>query len=430
MKNSKKFWLGIGVGVLATLILCFAGTIMFQMYYLNWQLGAGLISANKGTNNTQIESESGDSEEEIPGLSGELDWTEIGMKAEFIQGLLSGYYLNGFSAEDMETGVYKGLVNSLGDPYTVYYSEEEYADFMESSSGSYCGIGVQVSQNMSTGVITVVRTFVNGSSYEEGVLPGDIIYKVEEEEVTGVDLNNVVTKIKGEEGTFVNVTVYRESEMEYLTFRLERRQIVVDTISHEMLEDNIGYISIMEFDEVTYDQFILAMDDLEDQGMEALIVDVRDNGGGLMDQVVGMLDRLLPEGLIVYTEDKYGERDEHFSTATESFDKPMIVLVNGNSASASEIFAGALQDYEVATILGTQTFGKGIVQTLLPLTDGTALKVTISKYYTPNGTNIHGVGITPDVEVDLKDELKSKPIVPKEEDNQLQEAIRILKEKK
>ena len=161
-----------------------------------------------------------------------------------------------------------------------------------------------------------------------------------------------------------------------------------------------------------------------------MIVDVRDNGGGLMDQVVGMLDRLLPEGLIVYTEDKYGERDEHFSTATESFDKPMIVLVNGNSASASEIFAGALQDYEVATILGTQTFGKGIVQTLLPLTDGTALKVTISKYYTPNGTNIHGVGITPDVEVDLKDELKSKPIVPKEEDNQLQEAIRILKEKK
>lgn len=424
MNNTKKFWLGLLAGVMGTLVICFAGILLFQTIYLNWQLGSGVISENNGYNNEQEVSE----EETIPGPSEKLDWESVGLKLEFLQELLAAYYLNDFTAEDMENGLYKGLVNSLGDPYTVYYTKEEYEEFAEATSGSYCGIGVQVSQNMSTGIITVVRTFVNGSSYEEGMLPGDIIYKVEDEEVTGIDLNTVVTKIKGEEGTYVNVTVYRESELEYLTFRLQRRQIVVDTVTHEMVADNIGYISIMEFDEVTYDQFVLAMDDLEKQGMEALIVDVRGNGGGLMDQACGILDRLLPEGLIVYTEDKYGEREEHFSSEEESFDKPMVVLVNGTSASASEIFAGAMQDYEAATILGTQTFGKGIVQTLLPLTDGTAIKVTISKYYTPNGTNIHGVGITPDVELDLADELKAKAIVPKEEDNQLQEAIRILQE--
>ena len=212
-----------------------------------------------------------------------------------------------------------------------------------------------------------------------------------------------------------------------MDFRLERRQIEVDTIEYEMLEDSIGYITITEFDEVTADQFRAALDDLEKKGMKGLIIDVRDNPGGLLDKVCDMLDRLLPKGLIVYTENKYGERSEEYSTDKESFDKPLVVLVNGNSASASEIFAGAIQDYGIGTILGTQTFGKGIVQTILPLNDGTAMKVTISKYFTPKGTNIHGVGITPDVELDLDEEMKKEAVVPKEKDNQLQEAVKLIK---
>lgn len=440
MNGNKKFWVGLGAGIVLTLTICVGTLLIVQNRYLSWQIDQGLITDNQGGNNRGQENgsddagsggaeSSGEEKDHLPGLQGELKWDLIEEKLEFLETLLESYYLYDYDAQDVEDGLYKGLVNSLGDPYTVYYTAEEYADFMESSSGTYCGIGVLVSQNMQTGIITVVRTFTSGSSYEQGILPGDIIYKVENEEVTGVDLNTVVSKIKGEEGTFVNVTVVREGEPDYLTFRLERRQIEVDTIEYEMLADQIGYITITEFDEVTAEQFRTALQTLEKQDMKGLIVDVRDNPGGLVDQVCDVLDRLLPEGLIVYTEDKYGNRNEERSTDKESFDKPLVVLVNGNSASASEIFAGAVQDYGVGTILGTQTFGKGIVQTILPLSDGTGLKVTISKYYTPNGTNIHGVGITPDVELDLDEELKKEVNLPKEKDNQLQEAVRILKEK-
>lgn len=441
MKDNKRFWLGVLIGVAMSVMLCFAGVLVFQGIYLSQQLDYGIIGGNQSLNNgasTQVgeqDQDTGTAEQmpdRIPGLQGELNWEDIGYKLETLEEALELCYLNDFDAEAVEDGIYKGMVNSLGDPYTVYYNEQEYAEFMESSSGTYCGIGVMVSQNMTTGIITVVRAFKNGSSYEEGILPGDIIYKVEEEEVTGIDLNTVVSKIKGEEGTYVNVTIVRENlsggAAEELTFRLERRQVEVDTVEHEMLDKEIGYILVTAFEEVTADQFRAALDDLEDQGMKGLIIDVRDNGGGLMDQVCEMLDRLLPEGLIVYTEDKYGERSEVRSDAKESFDKPLVVLVNGNSASASEIFAGAIQDYGIGTILGTQTFGKGIVQTILPLTDGTAMKVTISKYYTPKGQDIHGVGITPDVVLDLDTSLKQKPIVEKAEDNQIQEALRILRQ--
>ncbi|MCI8626143.1 MAG: S41 family peptidase [Lachnospiraceae bacterium] len=433
MKGNKKFWAGLGAGVALTLLVCLGILFVQQSVELSRQLRQGQTLGNPDSQKDDKKDKDKDSEDRASwedhqtGLQGELNWDTIGYKLELLEGLLESYYLNDFSAKDVEDGLYKGLVSSLGDPYTVYYTAEEYAKFMESTSGTYCGIGVMVSQNVQTGIITVVRAFTNGSSYEQGILPGDIIYKVEDEEVTGIDLNTVVSRIKGEEGTFVNVTVVREGESDYLDFRLERRQIEVDTIEYEMLEDSIGYITITEFDEVTADQFRAALDDLEKKGMKGLIIDVRDNPGGLLDKVCDMLDRLLPKGLIVYTENKYGERSEEYSTDKESFDKPLVVLVNGNSASASEIFAGAIQDYGIGTILGTQTFGKGIVQTILPLNDGTAMKVTISKYFTPKGTNIHGVGITPDVELDLDEEMKKEAVVPKEKDNQLQEAVKLIK---
>ncbi len=211
-----------------------------------------------------------------------------------------------------------------------------------------------------------------------------------------------------------------------MEFSITRRTIEVPTIEYEMLDNKIGYIAVSEFDEVTAEQFREAVADLEKQGQKGLIIDVRNNPGGLLTTVVDMLDRILPKGLIVYTEDKYGNKEEKFSTAKEEFKKPLAVLINGNSASASEIFAGAIQDYKVGTIVGTTSFGKGIVQSIIPLTDGTAIKVTVSKYYTPKGRNIHKIGIEPDVKEELKDDLRQKVVIEKNEDNQLQKAIGII----
>ena len=282
---------------------------------------------------------------------------------------------------------------------------------------------------MKTGIITIVRPYKDGPAYNAGLLPDDIIYKVEGEEVTGEDLSEVVSKIKGKEGTKVNITIYRDGVADPMDFTLERKKINIPTIEYEMLEDDIGYILIYEFDSITISQFSNALKALEKMGMKGLIVDVRDNPGGLLDSVVKILDRLLPRGLIVYTEDKYKNRTEENAKNPDKFDQPIVVLINGNSASASEIFAGALQDYEKATIVGTTTFGKGIVQRILPLSDGTALKLTVSKYFTPKGRNIHGTGIEPDIEVELSEDLKQLVTIPRDDDNQLQKAIEVLKDK-
>ena len=262
---------------------------------------------------------------------------------------------------------------------------------------------------------------------EAGLRPGDILYKVGDAEVTGMDLTMVVSQIKGEENTKVLISVAREGEEDYLEFQVERRTIEIQTVGSAMLEDQIGYISITSFDDVTTDQFMKALDELETQGIKGLIVDLRGNGGGLVSSVCAILDRLLPEGLIVYTEDKYGNREEETSDAEHYFDKPLAVLVNGNSASASEIFAGAIKDYGIGTLVGTKTYGKGIVQKIYPLHDGTAVKLTVSKYYTPKGNNIHEIGIEPDVEIDLEEALKKEVVVPLGEDNQVQKALEVLR---
>ena len=349
-------------------------------------------------------------------------------KLEGLNGLIDQYYIEDVNDEDLVDGLYKGYVAGIGDPYSNYYTKEEYNALKESSSGIYFGIGASVSQDVKTGIITIVKPFVSSPAYEVGLLPGDVLYKVDNEEVTGEDLTEVVSKIKGPEGSSAELTIIREGNTKELEFSVPRRQIEVPTIEYTMLEDQIGYISISEFDEVTVDQFKNAIDDLDNQGQRGLIVDVRNNPGGLLDSVSKMLDRLLPEGLIVYTEDKYGNREEIKSDGKEFFDKPMIVLTNGNSASASEIFAGAVQDYEIGKIVGTTTFGKGIVQSIFPLNDETAVKVTVSKYFTPKGRDIHEVGIAPDVEVELNEELKQQVVIEKEEDNQLQTGIEVLEE--
>ena len=403
MKDKKQFLTGIAAGFVITMVLVEA--VMF---------GQNVLA---------------DMESESRKENGQLDLTGSGVEAklEEIQALMETYYLEEIDTEQVEDYLYKGAVAGLGDIYAAYYTEEEYQSLIDSTNGSYYGIGVEISQNMSTGIITISRIFEGSPAEEAGLLPGDVLYKIAGQEVTGEDLNKVVSLIKGEEYTTVSVEVARDGQSGYLEFEVERRTIEVPTVESEMLEDNIGYIAITSFDDVTTEQFMTALDTLESQGMEALIVDLRNNGGGLVSSVCAILDRLLPEGLIVYTEDKYGNREEEFSDAENYFDKPMAVLVNGNSASASEIFAGAIKDYGIGTLVGTTTYGKGIVQKIYPLSDGTAVKLTVSKYYTPNGNNIHGTGIEPDVTVELSEDLMYEVEVPKEEDNQLQAAIEALK---
>ena len=347
-------------------------------------------------------------------------------KMELLMQLIDQYYMYDISVDDMRTGAYKGLLEGLGDPYTCFYTKEEFDALMESTTGTYYGIGAVVQQNLKTMYITIVKPYVDGPAYNAGMLPGDIIYMVDDVDVTGMDINNVVAMMKGPEGTQVKVTVVREGEADPVDLFITRAKIEIETIEYEMLEHDIGYILISGFEEPTPKQFKEAINDLQKQGMKGLVLDLRDNGGGLLDAVVEMLDYILPKGMIVYTEDKYGNREEYKGTDKDVLDIPMTVLINGNSASAAEIFAAAMQDYKAATLVGTTSFGKGIVQTILPLTDGTAVKITISRYFTPNGVCIHGEGVTPDIEVELKDELRQLVVIPKDQDNQLAVAVSLV----
>lgn len=341
---------------------------------------------------------------------------QVSNKMEELNDYIEKYYLFDYEEENIEDGIYKGMMAGLGDVYTGYYTPEEYADFMESTNGNYSGIGAMLQQDYTTGIITVVKVFAGSPAEEAGMLADDILYKVKGEEVTGQDLSLVVTDLKGEEGTTVDFSVLRGTDVIDMT--ATRRHIEVPTVEWKMLDARIGYIAISEFDDVTDDQFMDALDDLQRQGMTDLVIDLRDNGGGLVDVTCAILDRLLPEGMIVYTEDKNGNREEMRSDAENYYDGGMAVLVNGSSASASEIFAGAIKDYGVGTLVGTQTFGKGIVQNLFPLSDGSAVKITVSRYFTPAGNNIHGVGIEPDIIVEKEKD--------SDQDDQLQKAIEVL----
>ncbi|MDE5965693.1 MAG: S41 family peptidase [Lachnospiraceae bacterium] len=361
---------------------------------------------------------------ESSGAKSELSMHDVEDKVEEIQELIDDNFYFGTDEAEFDEGIYKGLLQSLDDPYSVYYTKEEFEDLQQETSGEYVGVGVQVSQDAQTMLITVTRVFKGGPAEEAGMLKGDIVTAVEDWELNGEEVSDVVEKIKGEEGTRVNVTVYRESVKDYITLNMERRKVENPTVSYEMLSDHIGYIQVTDFYDVTKNQYIKAIEDLDSQGMEGLVVDLRDNPGGLLSAVVDMLDYMLPQGLLVYTEDKNGNITSQFESSDKhQFTKPVTVLVNGNSASASEIFTGAMQDRGAATIIGTTTYGKGIVQRLFPLEDGSGVKLTISKYFTPNGNDIHGKGIAPDIEIDLPDELKTKSYLEHDEDVQLKKAI-------
>lgn len=345
-------------------------------------------------------------------------------KLEMLRELIDEVYLRSedVSDEDLREFLIKGYVSGLGDPYSVYYDKDETESLFEATEGKFGGIGVSITQDYETGAMTFVNVYEDGAGAEAGFQAGDILYKVDGEDVTGQDLNNVVAKIKGKEGSNVEITVFRGDDMEEYTATATRKIVEVQTVEHEMKDDGVGYIQITEFDDVTYDQFTSALEDLTGQGMTGLVIDLRNNPGGNLDTVCDILDLILPEGTILSTKDKNGEGDTYTSDEEHKLEIPMSVLTNENSASASEIFAGAIQDYGVGTLVGTTTFGKGIVQQIFPLTDGTSIKLTISEYFTPSGRNIHGIGIEPDVEIEYEYDVENP-----DADNQLEKAIEIVK---
>ena len=424
MKDNKKFFLGIFVGIVVMVFLI-AG--LFELALESRTVRMLLFDTVKEMSTISSEDEA----ERTDTTSGAaIDWSKVSEKEEAIYNTIDDYYLNEIDNDKIQNGIYKGMVDSLGDPYTVYYNTEEYKQFTSSSSGTYSGIGVAVSQNVTTGAITIVKTFKKGSGEKEGMKPGDVIYKVEGKKIEGLELSKVVSMIKGEEGTFVKVTVLRDGKE--IEFNLERKKLEVDTVNYRMEDRSgkkIGYISVSEFDEVTASQFKSAISELSKEGMEGLVIDLRDNPGGLLDVTCEMLDRMIKKGLLVYTVDKNGKRVDEDATDSDSFDKPVAILVNGNSASASEVFSGAMKDYKAATLVGTRTFGKGIVQSIVPFGDGTAMKVTVSKYYTPNGVNIHGTGIEPDVVVELSKDATKNGKYDRKYDNQLNKALDVVVDK-
>ncbi|WP_455902548.1 S41 family peptidase [Clostridium sp.] len=422
MDSKNKFWRGVMVGVLVTALVCLitvgasAGIYMFGRRVIDNQT------------QVQVRTEGTPSQAQEP-----VNFENVTKKLEQIQDIIDKKYLfeEKIDTSEEEAGIYQGFLSGLNDPYAVYYTPDELTSFLDETNGSYCGIGALVSQNVQTGVSTIVRVFEGSPAEEAGILPGDALYKVDGTEVIGMDLSLLVNNyVKGEEGSQLTITVYRENSDEYKDITLTRRPIDVQTVSGKMLDDEIGYISVAEFDRVTADQFKSKIEELQDEGMKRLIIDLRNNPGGEVTTVVSMADYILKDGgRILTVANKKGTEETYDAEDGHSLEIPMVVLVNGNSASASEVFTGAMKDYGVATIVGTKTFGKGIVQTLMPLSDGSAIKLTTDHYYTPNGNDIHGKGIEPDVEVELDEEAAQEVVIPEEKDNQLQKAVEVVKEK-
>lgn len=407
-KNRKSFRNGMISGILlCLLILCCVYTVR-QLCILHRQRLENMISQ--------------ETEEEPDSLVNDMTMKKL----EVIEQAISDYYYQeDVKAADMIDGMYQGVVASLGDPYSTYYTEDDLEELMEQTEGIYYGIGAYVGMDAQTGMAYISGVFEGTPAEEAGLRDGDVIYMVNEEPMQGLELSEIVGKIKGQEGTKVDLTIYREGEADYLQIPVERRKIESPTVKYELYDDKTGYIQITEFDEITVDQFAEAMAALREQGMEGLILDLRANPGGNLSAVVEIARQMLPEGLIVYTEDRDGNRTEYTCDGKNVFDMPLVVLINGYSASASEILAGAIKDYGIGELIGTTTFGKGIVQKVMSLSDGTALKLTVSTYFTPKGNNIHGIGVEPDEVY----EFDGEEYYENGYDNQLEYARKVIGEK-
>ena len=361
-----------------------------------------------------------------------LKWDENGMskeaveikdKAEILSSYINRFYLNDIDYGKMGDIIYKAMVSGLDDKYAAYYTKDEYKDISEKTKGEFCGIGAYISQGKNDNSLKVAGVVKGGPAEKAGIKKGDIIVEVDGENIQGKDSSYAVSKKKGKKGTNVSISVMRKGNKKPITFNIKREVIHDNTVSYKMLDNNIGYISVSAFETVTKKQFKSAVDCLEKKNEKGLIIDLRDNGGGLLDTALDMLDHILPKKLVVYTKDKNGVAEEYYTKDDKEIKIPIVILVNGNSASASEVFCGALRDYGKAKLLGTKTFGKGIVQSSFAFRDGTGLKFTTSKYYTPKGINIHGTGFEPDIKVKSNGKMTALKESGYKVDNQINAAL-------
>ena len=401
----KRFVSGILVGCMVSLFIL-AGIYVFWgfMYGFGAPFGLGSGSAAGGD---------------------ELLNDETMGKIEALEDVIDTYYYKtDVDKEEEAIGMYKGLMDSLGDPYSVYYTEEELNDLMTDTAGIYYGIGAYVSLDEDMNLPRISGVMPGTPAERAELMTDDIIYEVDKESTQGLKLDEVVALIKGPEGTTVHLTLLRGSKMEEIEVDVERSAVEVPTVNTKLLgeNENIGYLQITEFDDITPDQFAEGMAELRESNIEGLIIDLRSNPGGSLQAVCDIARQILPKGIIVYTVDRNGEREDYTCDGEHEIDIPVVVLVNQYSASASEILSGAIKDYQLGKLVGMTTFGKGIVQRVFDLKDGTAVKLTVSNYYTPNGNNIHGIGIEPDVEVEYDADAYAKD----KTDNQLDKAVEVM----
>lgn len=381
-------------------------------------------NATKETINIETDSDASSATEEVD------IWEDAAVqeKIDEINELVDSYYYFDTDKDKQEEALYDGIMQGLDDPYSVYYTPDEFADLQEDTSGEYVGIGAVVTQGADM-LVSIVRPIPGSPAEEAGLQAEDIVMEVDGTEIIDQDLNTVVDMIRGKEGTMAHIKVYRPGIQDYIEVDVERRVVENVSVYSEVLDNNIGYIQVQQFYENTADEFKDAVESLEEQNVEGLIVDMRDNPGGVLTAVVDMCDYLMDGGVIVTTKDKDGNVLAEYTAGREhSIDIPMVVLTNGNSASASEIFSGAMQDTGLAKLVGTTTYGKGIVQSVIPLSDGSAIKLTIAKYFTPNGNDIHEKGIEPDYEVELPDGRTNAVNLDKADDTQLQKAEEVIAE--
>ncbi len=406
MEEKKKsgFLPGLLVGILI------AGIVFLILFLVLWQQ-TKTVNASSQTDTKRI------------GLS-----DEAVSKIMALEGLIELNYLGEIDREAEEEGLYKGLVDSLNDPYSEYYTQEEYQENFERVTKQYYGIGATLTQDPETNLISVVYIYPDTPAERAGLKVGDVLFSVDGTEGASVTLDDYVDLIRGEAGTSIHVVVVREGVDHDLEVDITREEITLPTVQSEMMDGDIGYIYISNFAANTAEEFEATVEDLTKQGMKAMILDVRYNPGGILSSVVQILDDILPEGTVVYTEDKYGKRTDEVSDEEHQMQLPIAVLINGDSASASEIMAGAIRDYDYGTLIGTTTYGKGVVQKTFELEDGSAVKLTIEEYFTPDGENIHGKGIAPDIELEYEFLGGEDDEYDYSLDNQVQKAIEVLKE--
>lgn len=404
-RTSKGFVKGLATGVIGTVLVSAAVFLLITNV-----LEKGLPGGDGGV---------GGSQQSV--LSEKVE-----KKLNELMGYIHLYFYDDVDEEQLAVGLYSGLMEGLDDRYTEYYTAQEYADLQIDATQNYCGIGAGLSQDKDSMQVTVTHVYEGSPAEDAGLKDGDVILMVEEIEAASMELSDLVTHIRGEENTTVHLQVYREGQTDYLEFDVMRANIDLPTIEYRLLDGKIGYIHILEFGSPTVEQFEEAVATLDAQGMEAMILDVRDNPGGMVVAVTEILDDILPEGIVVYTQDKYGKRQNYTSDAENHMELPIAVLINGNSASASEILAGAIRDFDYGTLIGTKTFGKGVVQSIITLEDGDAIKLTTAKYFTPKGENIHGTGIAPDIEMDFQYLGDVENDYDEMQDNQVLKAIEVL----